>query len=905
MGGEPAAIIGRTAEIERLVELVDTSRFVTVTGPGGVGKTHLVNSARVGIDAAFARVEEMQLIGADSGSDADSLCARAGWASPEAIGLSLAGQSGIVILDGCDHVADGCADIVRRLRHTNDAVAVIATSREPLGFVDEHLLEVGPLPVREPVPGDPWQAPAVRLFVERATAAGATIPRDDTNLGAIVELCERIDGLPLAIELAASRSRTLSPIELLGYMERRLDVLAVRRRDGHTHHHSIRAAIDVSSELLDRDQRTVLHRLAFFRGPFDIALAHSVAGADSGDQLATVDHLTDLVNRSLVVVEATPGGRRFRLLELVRAYAIDELTTTGEREAIGERFVDAMCSVALALLNEISTRWVVDVVDRLHSHLDNILGAIEWCITEDEVPERAFTLIMPMFAAVHDRRTAAVRHAAEAVFRRWPTQEGKWRGEALAILATAYAVAADRDNADRAGRETLAMPSASALARTLAHRAMLLGALTADDVEPALAHARAGAAVAQAGSLHSFDRNMRGFEASLLARLGDNAGAVALAAIVVDESDVAHDPINELWARVIAMNVAAREGRWHDVQAQLCQARPVATRVTGSAFLSAALLDVLDAESGTALDGWDAARPRWHDAIHGAASRGELAELAMSLGAAASAAEVAGHHEAAATLAAAIPSVIEMRVLPDTIVAPAPAPLERHDASAGSATDRLRRALDALQAPTNANEANRDESDGDVVHASARPRTLDDDRPRLVAEGELWAITFAGTTVRVRARKGISDLAVLLDRPDVEVHCLELMGAADIGGAMPATDDRARNAYRSRILDLQSEIDEAREMNDPVRAERAELELDALVEELSASLGLGGKVRNAGSSAERARSAVAYRIRAAITKIGELHPPLGRHLGSAVRMGTWCAYRPETPTHWEIHAGAG
>ena len=128
--------------------------------------------------------------------------------------------------------------------------------------------------------------------------------------------------------------------------------------------------------------------------------------------------------------------------------------------------------------------------------------------------------------------------------------------------------------------------------------------------------------------------------------------------------------------------------------------------------------------------------------------------------------------------------------------------------------------------------------------------------------------------------KGIGDLAVLLARPGVEVHALELMGGRDVGGAAgPALDERARRAYQARIVELQRDIDEARADNDHGRAERAELELDALVEQLSEAFGLGGRSRTTGSSAERARTAVTYRVRSAIRKLAELHPDLGRHLG--------------------------
>jgi hypothetical protein len=173
---------------------------------------------------------------------------------------------------------------------------------------------------------------------------------------------------------------------------------------------------------------------------------------------------------------------------------------------------------------------------------------------------------------------------------------------------------------------------------------------------------------------------------------------------------------------------------------------------------------------------------------------------------------------------------------------------------------------------------------------------------RLCREGDVWAATFAGETVRLRDLKGVGDLAVLLARPGEEVHALELMGGARVDGddGLVDLDERARREYRARIVELQAEIDEAQAANDPARADRAEVELDALVEQLSSALGLHGRGRTTGTSAERARSAVTYRIRAAIRRVDEVHPDLGRHLEHAVKTGTWCVYRPETDVAWTV-----
>jgi hypothetical protein len=190
-----------------------------------------------------------------------------------------------------------------------------------------------------------------------------------------------------------------------------------------------------------------------------------------------------------------------------------------------------------------------------------------------------------------------------------------------------------------------------------------------------------------------------------------------------------------------------------------------------------------------------------------------------------------------------------------------------------------------------------------MTHASAPAEPTAGRAGALVREGDAWTVRFAGRSARVRHAKGLEDLAALLARPGEELHCLQLVGGAALDGdAGPLLDDAARRAYQSRIRELQAAVDAAREAHDAGRAARAEAELDALVEQLSAAFGLGGRSRKAGDSAERARSTVAWRVRAAIRRIGEAHTELGRHLANSIRTGAFCSYHPEAPVAWELRA---
>jgi hypothetical protein len=165
----------------------------------------------------------------------------------------------------------------------------------------------------------------------------------------------------------------------------------------------------------------------------------------------------------------------------------------------------------------------------------------------------------------------------------------------------------------------------------------------------------------------------------------------------------------------------------------------------------------------------------------------------------------------------------------------------------------------------------------------------------------VWSLEFDGLSVQLTHQKGFSDLARLLDRPGVEVHCLELADRpAETTGTASQLDERARREIQARARELQHDIHQAEAAHDLAQAERAREELDQIVELLSGALGLGGRSRALGSAAERARSAVTWRIRSGVKKIAKAHPQLGRHLENAVRTGTFCIYQPERPVEWRF-----
>ena len=192
-----------------------------------------------------------------------------------------------------------------------------------------------------------------------------------------------------------------------------------------------------------------------------------------------------------------------------------------------------------------------------------------------------------------------------------------------------------------------------------------------------------------------------------------------------------------------------------------------------------------------------------------------------------------------------------------------------------------------------------DDPDRGRAEAVARPAAEGSVPARFRHDGDAWSLTFSGLSVQLTHQKGFKDLMRLLQQPGIEVHCLEFADRpAETAEGAPVLDDRARREVQTRVRELQQEIDEADAAHDLARGERAREELDRIVELLSGALGLGGRSRTLGSAAERARSAVTWRIRNAIRKIGQAHPRLGRHLENAVRTGTFCVYHPEVAVDW-------
>lgn len=351
------SFVGRDADVERIRALVGAHRLTTLVGPGGAGKTRLAIESARGIGSpdgvwlvelapvtdptevpatvlAALGLREQSLLGRPRGAGA---WAPAEQADPIArLVAALGDKRPLIVLDNCEHLIDAAAGLADRVLGECPQVRVLATSREPLGITGEATWPVGALGLPPDAAGDPLDFPAVRLFVDRARAANPHATLDGATIGEVAAICRALDGMPLAIELAAARLRTMTAAQVAARLDDRFRLLTGGSRTALPRHQTLRAVVDWSWELLDDAERAVWRRVAVFTGGCDPIAATGVAagGPVAADDVA--DLLTALTEKSLLVV-VDPGvgaGPRYRMLETIREYGLGRLAEAGETDAV-------------------------------------------------------------------------------------------------------------------------------------------------------------------------------------------------------------------------------------------------------------------------------------------------------------------------------------------------------------------------------------------------------------------------------------------------------------------------------------------------------------------------------------------------------------------------------------------
>ena len=388
-GNLPAQIssfIGRQADASRVAEALRSSRVVTVTGVGGVGKTRLANQVAADLlprypDGAWlvelAPVREPDRV-VETVAAVFHVTSRSGPIIEDALVDVLAQKRLLVVLDNCEHLLGTVAPLVERIERSCPGVVVLATSREGMAVEGEQLIALPPLQSGNPKADieNLVQTDAVKLFVERARLVKADFALTAGNARSVVEICQRLDGVPLAIELAAARVIALSPGELAKRLDRRFQVLAGGRRGAVERHATLRAAIDWSYELLTPAEQRLLARVAVFSGGCSLDAIEEICSGDPVERDNVLDLVTGLVARSLMIAEDGVLGTRYRLLETIRQYGEERLTAWGETDALllghARFYADLSATAAAHSYGPEQLRWI----RQLNLDRDNIRSAL-------------------------------------------------------------------------------------------------------------------------------------------------------------------------------------------------------------------------------------------------------------------------------------------------------------------------------------------------------------------------------------------------------------------------------------------------------------------------------------------------------------------------------------------------
>lgn len=376
------SFVGRQAEIDAALTALSDNRLVTLTGAGGVGKTRLaVQAAGAAAGDYGDGVYYVDLAPVTHPDVVPAAAARAlglpdqpGQSTVDTLARFLRQRHMLLVLDNCEHLLDASAALAVAVLSAAPKVRVLATSREPIGAAGEATWHV---------PSMALDGDAIELFTDRARLARADFDLTDQNVEAVTEICRRLDGMPLAIELAAARVRALSLNEIRDSLHDRFRLLTGGSRTAVRRQQTLRASVDWSHALLTDTERILFRRLAAFLGGFDLDAAQAVAGADGIEYYQVLDQLTLLVDKSLVVAENASGATRYRLLETVRQYALEKLGESGEADGVRSRHRDHYSAMA-ALLDAPARDDYASRLEQAAMEMDNLRSAFGWSLENEE-----------------------------------------------------------------------------------------------------------------------------------------------------------------------------------------------------------------------------------------------------------------------------------------------------------------------------------------------------------------------------------------------------------------------------------------------------------------------------------------------------------------------------------------
>jgi predicted ATPase len=388
-------LVGRDDDVARVLELVRAHGVVTITGPGGVGKSRLALAAARRLLDEFADGAWLVELGAldDPGGLVGAVAAPLPLPTMVGTASDLVGQLRslrlLLVLDNCEHLIDAVADLVATIRSACSEVRILCTSREAVGVEEERLWPLRPLAVED----------AALLFMERARAVRPDVPDDPRPVG---EIARRLDGLPLAIELAAARVVTLSPADIAARLDDRFRILAGGRRARQPRHRTLRAMVDWSHELLSPEEQALFRRLGVFAGDLSLDGASAVASGGQLDRDAILESLDALVRQSLVVADVAGSETWYRLLETMRQYALERLAESGEIEQTARHHAEWYAERAAhyrAMWSPDEALWLA----RAGREFDNFRAAVRFALDEHDV-DLAVRLVGPLYGVTHLHR---------------------------------------------------------------------------------------------------------------------------------------------------------------------------------------------------------------------------------------------------------------------------------------------------------------------------------------------------------------------------------------------------------------------------------------------------------------------------------------------------------------------
>ncbi|HEX5255840.1 MAG TPA: adenylate/guanylate cyclase domain-containing protein [Mycobacterium sp.] len=395
-----SSFIGRESEIGEVQAAVKAHRLVTLTGVGGVGKTRLaLEVARRLVDEFPDGVWVFELAAVtDPAAVPDAVAAvlgitqQPGKSMSESLAAAMEGTIRLLVIDNCEHLREAAADLVETILAQSATVKVLATSREGLRVADEQACLVPSLDVAAGT-----DSAAVALYVERARGEGSqfSVTTPD-EMAAVVEICRRLDGIPLAIELAASRMASMTAAEVRDRLDQRFRLLVGSRR-ALERHHTLRHAVAWSFELLDDTEKALLERCSVFTGGFDLQSACAVTGFDDADDLVVLDLLDALVRKSLLAAERSAGRTRYSMLETIRQFAEEQLVARGEASEIRaahSRYFAGREADVMALWDSPRQR---EAYDWFATELANLRTAFRWAADDGDLDSAAALAFYPGF----------------------------------------------------------------------------------------------------------------------------------------------------------------------------------------------------------------------------------------------------------------------------------------------------------------------------------------------------------------------------------------------------------------------------------------------------------------------------------------------------------------------------